>query len=233
MTIRQIFYQLLSTPHSCSDNALSKILTKARKDGTISYHNIVDRSRPVYGVNTWDDLQGFLADTPQSFNLNYWVDELTKPVIWTEKDALSSIMNAVARTYQVDVCVTRGYLSYSNKMRWVAPLVLYFGDFDPSGLDMDRDNEEWGRMGKYKRIALTMEQIEEYDLPSVPVKKSDSRAGGYMARYGARCWELDSLPPDVLKALVKDTIEDLFTFDLGAKQREETAIRERLEALFE
>ena len=233
MTIRQIFYQLLTTPHVSKYKALGSLLTDARKKGDIDYRYIVDRSRPIYGVTEWNNSDDFLLDAPNLFNLNYWIDEPIKPVIWTEKDTLSPIMVEIASQYHVKVCVTRGYLSYSNKMRWGGDIVLYFGDFDPSGLDMVRDNEEQGIMEKFKRIALTREQIERYNLPSVKVKKTDTRSKKYIAKHGDRCWELDALPPDVLKDLVRDTIEDIFTFDLKKKQLEEQIIRDKLRALFD
>jgi len=54
--------------------------------------------------------------------------------------------------------------------------MLYFGDFDPSGIDIERDLSK--RLERYgaedfivQRIALTNEQIKEYNLPPIPVKQ--------------------------------------------------------------
>ena len=46
-------------------------------------------------------------------------------------------------------------------------MILYFGDFDPSGEDMVRSLPE--RLGSYPEIvkcALTFDDVERYDLPS-------------------------------------------------------------------
>ena len=46
------------------------------------------------------------------------------------------------------------------------PIVLHFGDHDPSGLDMTRDNQERLRMFldsdqvEVRRLALTYDQVE-------------------------------------------------------------------------
>jgi hypothetical protein len=53
--------------------------------------------------------------------------------------------------------------------------ILYFGDFDPSGEDMDRhlvdalsyffDLDRY--LVDFERIAVTEDQIDEYDLPPI------------------------------------------------------------------
>lgn len=64
-----------------------------------------------------------------------------------------------------------------------------------------------------KRIALTMDQIRQYDPPPNPAKLSDSRAGGYVVEYGYESWELDSLEPAVLTELVRSNVTDLIDAD--------------------
>ena len=90
-------------------------------------------------------------------------------------------------------------------------MLLYFGDFDPSGVDIERDLED--RLSRYgakdfkvKRIALTAEQIRHYDLPPMPVKRSDARAESFMATHGDRSVELDALDPNLLQDIVKNSI---------------------------
>jgi hypothetical protein len=57
-----------------------------------------------------------------------------------------------------------------------------------------------------KRIALTLDQIRQYDPPPNPVKADDSRTGGYVEKYGEECWELDALDPIVLEAIIEEAI---------------------------
>jgi hypothetical protein len=57
-----------------------------------------------------------------------------------------------------------------------------------------------------RRIALNMDQVEEYDPPPNPAKLTDSRAEKYIAEYGDESWELDALDPTVLAGLITEHI---------------------------
>lgn len=59
-----------------------------------------------------------------------------------------------------------------------------------------------------ERIALNMDQIQQYDPPPNPAKLTDSRGTGYVDLYGPSSWELDALPPDVLNTLITDKIRE-------------------------
>lgn len=113
--------------------------------------------------------------------------------------------------------------------------IFHFGDHDPSGIDMSRDIFErlelfltvdyWRAHGETEfyaesgpfireqfhlnRIALNMDQIEQYDPPPNPAKLTDSRAGGYVREYGYDSWELDALEPSVISALIESEIESI------------------------
>jgi hypothetical protein len=94
-------------------------------------------------------------------------------------------------------------------------VLIYAGDFDPSGEDIDRDfrarTDCWDA---YHRIALSVEQIAEYDLPPAMGKSTDSRAARFMARHGQLIQvELDALPPDTLRGLYQDTIDQYWNVD--------------------
>lgn len=73
-----------------------------------------------------------------------------------------------------------------------------------------------------RRIALNMDQIEQYAPPPNPAKLTDSRATKYIDAHGYESWELDALPPDVLDQLIVDelaTLMDPYLFE-DAKIRE-------------
>jgi hypothetical protein len=50
--------------------------------------------------------------------------------------------------------------------------------------------------------SLDAEQVRDpaLDRLAITVKPSDSRATNYVADYGNRCWEVDVLPPDRIRA---------------------------------
>jgi hypothetical protein len=89
--------------------------------------------------------------------------------------------------------------------------VLYLGDHDPSGLDIERFTKEamehFGVEFDLRRVALTYEQVQAYGLLPNPTKKADPRAKEYVSRYGDECWELDALEPRTLQAVVRGAVE--------------------------
>lgn len=56
--------------------------------------------------------------------------------------------------------------------------------------------------------------IEEFNLPPLRVKHSDSRARGFVAVHGKECVELDALPPDELRFRVRDAIQSEIDVEL-------------------
>jgi hypothetical protein len=56
------------------------------------------------------------------------------------------------------------------------------------------------------RIALTMDQIGEYDPPPNFAKITDSRCKSYISNYGDESWELDALDPSVIDSTITDNI---------------------------
>ncbi len=89
--------------------------------------------------------------------------------------------------------------------------IYHLGDWDPSGQDAARHIEETLRDLApdaeiyFERIAVTQDQIEEWDLPSRPTKSSDTRSRKWR---GGDSVELDSIHPDELRQLVQDVIEE-------------------------
>lgn len=122
--------------------------------------------------------------------------------------------------------------------------IIYLGDHDPSGLDMSRDVEDrlklfstfgdWDESdktvydsGRYDedqfeviRIALNMDQVRRYAPPPNPTKLTDSRAGGYVRRFGMECWELDALDPETLAGLVRDEVNSHLDLEVWDARRE-------------
>lgn len=125
----------------------------------------------------------------------------------------------------------RGYIEKGQRA-----VILHLGDHDPSGVDMTRDIEDrlWkfiasdlanGRgklkltranaaattngMLEIRRIALNMDQVEQYEPPPNFAKPKDARYKKYVERFGRDCWELDALPPDVLVNLIQREVVSL------------------------
>lgn len=88
------------------------------------------------------------------------------------------------------------------------------------------------RAFELKRIALNMDQIEQYEPPPNPAKLTDSRAAGYIAEYGDESWELDALEPSVIAALIETEIDAVRDMDKWETvEADETEARRVLDAI--
>ena len=100
-------------------------------------------------------------------------------------------------------------------MNGKTPIVLYFGDLDPSGVQMleatiETLEDELDLYGvEFKRIGLNPEHITQYSLPSDPTaaKRTDPRYRKYVKRYGNIAVELDAVHPKDLKNMIRRAIE--------------------------
>ena len=100
-------------------------------------------------------------------------------------------------------------------------VILYFGDHDPTGFVIPRAAEEsvakLGRISgrrldvEVKRVALNMDQVQQYNPPPFWAKQTDSRYEGYVEEHGTpAAWELDALEPTVLRDLIEGEVSALF-----------------------
>lgn len=232
LTLRQIYYQLVGKgyiPNVKSQyTMLSNLLKWARIDGLISWDDIEDRVRVYHDLTGWKTKEDFVSYEAKWFLSGYrrnLIQTQEKYLeCWIEKDALSGIFTRVAKNYTVPVVVCRGFSSVSflhgfkerlDSQKDKKAVMLYFGDFDPSGVEMLNAMEttledEMDVYGvEFKRVALLEENIAKYKLPHNPdaIKKSDTRTEKHLLTYGDLAVELDALRPDLLEKRVKDAIE--------------------------
>jgi len=224
LTLRQIFYRLVAIHYrENTQNAytlLSAQLTKARLTGHIDAERIIDRTRRTLKVATWADLDEYMEVVAKSYRREKWTSQKNIVEVWCEKDAVAGVLEPVTEQFEVVLYPCRGYNSYSALRdagqriagRPQPTTILYLGDFDPSGEDMSRDirdrlRNDFGVSIDLQVIALTPEQIEQFDLPPAMTKKGDSRAAKFVALHGDVAVELDALPPDELQRLVSEFVE--------------------------
>jgi hypothetical protein len=228
LTLRQLYYQfvardMLANKQSNYDR-LGSIISDARLAGLVDWERIEDRMRVVSIPTRWDDPADIVSACARSFRLDRWKNQNIRVEVWVEKDAVSGIFEGVCRELDLPLLACRGYTSQSAMWRAAqrilsygqesqAVRILHFGDHDCSGIDMSRDIEERLNMLTEKkifvrRVALTMEQVEQYQPPPNPAKDTDSRFASYRDTYGEECWELDALDPNVLVELVRTNVDE-------------------------
>ena len=155
--------------------------------------------------------------------------------IWIEKTTMNDILEPLCDKYQVNLIAGEGYFSVTcitdllERIREIGKpcRIFYISDFDPSGAHMPvavaRQIEYWKSYYsvdcdiKLKHVALTQEQVKRYELPSTPIKDSDSRKKNFKETHDQDATELDALEanaPGVLKEMVECELEKYYDDEL-------------------
>lgn len=234
LTLRQLYYQFVArdlienTERSYKN--LGNVITKARMAGMISWTAIEDRAREFNEPWVEENADKLVRDLQWYIRFDQWQRQESYVEVWVEKEALGNIVESACDPFLVPHMSCKGYLSASEAWRAGRRFreatkagkechLIHLGDHDPSGIDMTRDNGE--RVGmfsdypwtlKVHRIALNMDQVDQYSPPPNPAKITDTRAKDYIAKYGNTSWELDALEPQVLKELIQEKVKSFIDF---------------------
>lgn len=228
LTLRQLYYQFVArgllANRQPEYKRLGGIINDARLAGLVDWDRISDRTRYLRQVPHWPCPSSIIQGAAEQYALDHWTGQKYRPEVWIEKDALIGVIQNVCEEFDTPYFSCRGYTSQSEMWRAgarledytdtgrTAAVVLYLGDHDPSGLDMDRDINERLHLFmqhtdvRVRRVALNAEQVQRFKLPPNPAKLSDSRAAAYTAEHGRDSWELDALDPAVLVGLIRDEL---------------------------
>lgn len=248
MSIRFIYYYLIQsrpelklTDMAKPYGSLDEWITKWKKAGKLDREWFEDRSRP--------DVEGLPDETPEQYadrlasDVLYSADDYEvygwykQPIyveVWVEKDTMQPILKQILDGKQVRVAVCKGFISdaklYEHTKRLAQYqlqrkkiIVLYLGDLDPSGENMDErmpDRLDGMNTGldvwdkdkfHFKRIAVKMEHVRRYNLykltpnikpgddpETVKAKerlKRDTRAKEFMRNHNGELFgvELDAM----------------------------------------
>jgi hypothetical protein len=227
LTLRQLYYQFVSRGLVANKDTeykrLGNIVNDARLTGLLDWSYIVDRTRNLRGLSHWDTPGSVLDSAAYNYATDRWAHQTHRVEVWIEKDALVGVITRACNSLDVPFFSCRGYTSQSElwgaaqrliryRKAGQAPVIIHLGDHDPSGIDMTRDITDrlnlFGATATVRRIALNMDQVEQYAPPPNPAKLTDSRALDYINTHGEYSWELDALDPATLDALVTATILD-------------------------
>lgn len=233
LTLRQLYYQFVarnlfpdsyrnaagSTNNPQSYQKLANLINDARLAGLVSWAAIEDRTRNVVSQSHWGHPSEIIEAAANQYRIDKWKDQEHRVEVWVEKEALAGVIESVCQELDVSFLACRGYMSQSEMWRAAymrlsecsqVPVIVHLGDHDPSGIDMTRDITDrlnmFGVELTMDRIALNMDQVEQYNPPPNPAKLSDSRCRGYIVEFGDESWELDALEPKVLVQLIRKAV---------------------------
>jgi hypothetical protein len=246
LSVRGVFYRVMSAGAVEKTEkgyaAVQREVLKLRRAGDLPYEWIADGTRWHLKSPSWSSVEQALADAAISYRRALWHDQEEYVEVWSEKEAISSIISPVTDSYDVPLMIARGFASETflwstaSTIRAVAkPTTIYqLGDHDPSGVAAWKHVQD--RMREFapdveisfERIAVTEEQIFSLSLPTRPTKASDSRA----KNFSGASVEVDAIPTSVLKGLVEAAIEQhIDPIALGQTKYFETQERAGLEAM--
>ncbi len=224
LTLRQLYYQFVARGlienSERSYKNLGSLVTKGRMAGLISWEAIEDRNRGHYSFWYEENMLRPVENLPRYIRFDKWDRQDVYVEVWVEKEALGNVIQRACEPLLVPHMACKGYLSASEAWRagrrfgekvseGKKGVIIHLGDHDPSGIDMTRDNRD--RVGLFSefpeeveivRLALNMDQVKEYTPPPNPTKITDSRARGYIKKFGHTSWELDALEPSYLEEII-------------------------------
>ena len=198
-----------------------RLLKEAREQGFIPWEFIVDETRSLERTSTWADPASYARTVARSYRRDFWDQQPVRCEVWSEKGTVRGVLQPVLDQYAVGFRVMHGFsgattihdVSQDDDGREL--IVLYVGDYDPSGMFMSeldlptRLAEYGGDHVTLQRIALTREHVS--GLPSFPAtdKRKDPRYRWFRKNHGASCWELDAMDPNDLRDYVEEAILEL------------------------
>ncbi|RWC12356.1 MAG: hypothetical protein EOS52_19130 [Mesorhizobium sp.] len=223
LTIRHLFYlmvsqSLIEKTETEYNNVVIRLALQLRRSGDIPYGKIVDGTRLYRQPRLYDSVYEALSETARLYRRDYWRNADERIECWCEKEAISGFLFEVTRDLGVPLMVTRGFSSESvvqsvaeDVMADGRPLtILFVNDLDPSGnlmpADVMRRIKFYAPEAKVRlwRVAVTPAQVEEYSLPTRPTKRDGN---SHAAMFEGDSVEVDAMPPDILKELLRSNIE--------------------------
>ena len=171
----------------------------------IPWEWITDNSRWIRIDTMYDSLDDAMARWRESYRRNLWASQPRRIEVWCESDSIAGTIDPVTRSLGVGLYPCQGQapktfarnaaVSYTSIGKPVT--IFYVGDWDPSGLAIERSLEE--RLRRYSegeeeidftRLAVTPDDIRQLDLIRHEVNEKDVNYG----RFVERC-ELEGLVP--------------------------------------
>ena len=227
-SIRHLFYRMtdprLPEPVEKSANGYRHVqdrIVKLRRAGDVPYAWITDATRRGFFVDTFQDTADFLTRVKGLYRANPWERADQRCEVWTESRSIAGIVQDDCEELAVSLYPAGGFSSislaydaaeYINETEDGRDLVIFFiGDYDPAGvlIDVVLERELRTHLSKnislhFERIAITEQQISDFDLPSKPRKATDRRSP-----HVKETVEAEAMPAGIMRAILRSKIEAL------------------------
>ena len=229
VSVRHVYYRMtdpgLPVHVEKTESGYKKIQNRMREmrvNGTLPFAWISDMTRRGYFTDTWSSKEEFLKQTASLYRRSVWADYCYDYVeVWCESRSMVGPLWQTCSDLAVPLYPTGGFPSLSliyeaseaiksqiEAFGYNNIIILYIGDYDPSGLtiDVDLENKMRGFIGdvgiEFKRIGITEEQIVQYALPTKPRKPTDKLRPDILKTV-----ETEALDASILRGLLRGEIE--------------------------
>ena len=227
-------------------------ITQMRRAGTIPYGWIADATRRGWHVATFDGPGDFIRRTAGIYRADLWAHSDRYVEVWSESRSIAGVIQDDCEEQAVSLYPCGGFSSITlayeaaqeinRRTGWGEKRVeiIYIGDYDPAGVLIDQALERELRRHldpdvdlAFHRLAVTAEQIEAYDLPTLTRKASDKRA-----LHITETVEAEALPANILRGLLRDKVESFLParalqVNKAAEESEQAYLRTLADALEE
>ena len=236
-SVRHIFYLMtnprLPRPVEKTDKGykrVQRLCVELRRMQRLPYDWIVDMTRRGYHTWTYENPASLVRTHARNYRINPWAEADNYVEVWTESRSIAGVVERTCRNYTTSLYPAGGFASlslvyeaaeYASRKAGDRPIeIIYVGDYDPAGVLIDQSiidelREHLGSDITLHRIAITKEQISQFDLPTKPRKKSDNRR-----RDIAETVEAEAMPVELLLDLLRQKLDGLLTDGALQKAKE-------------
>jgi hypothetical protein len=226
VTVRSLYYQaeVAGVPGidktELAYGRVQRQVLALRRAKRMPYKHISDATRWMRKPTSYDSVSDALMTTAALYRRSLWKDATQYVEIWLEKDAIAGTIYPVTSENDVPLMVTRGYCSETFAFGAIESrdddksphFVYYLGDFDRSGRDaakslkkkLEQFGSEKGIEVHFIELAVTPEQIGGLGLPTREPKRTTAADKAWPHDFAC---ELDAIPPDILRQIVREAIE--------------------------
>ena len=222
-SVRHVFYRMTNPrlAEPVEKSKLGYVLVQRRclalrRSGRVHYGWIVDASRAGYHINTFDDAGDFIGRFTSLYRGQVWTRDLPRVEVWCESQSLAGVIRGECKELAVSLYPTRGFPSVTQC--WEAAqhinyhsrdltVILYVGDYDPSGVLIDASLERELRSHvstplEFRRLAINEDQITDYDLPTKPRNAGERRRPEIQETV-----EAEAMPASEMRRIVREAVE--------------------------
>jgi hypothetical protein len=219
------------------DIPLQEALTYLRKHGIIPWDWITDETRSLSDFTGWSSITEWATTMIEQADLDPWKGH--PPLILTESRSLAGVLDRLAQQYRIKLSATNGQAggflhTDVGPQLSAGSRVLYAGDWDWQGHQIENNTRTVleqivGGDLDWNRIALTEDQVDEYDLRPLMIQKPDRR---YKPVRVHDAIETEALRQDVIVGIVRAALDaelpEPMATVLERERRQRAAVRRKL-----